>query len=538
MIFNRNKFLFFSILSGLLLSAAWPEKGFAPLLFIAWIPLLVIEDFFYHNPQRKSRQLFFLFYLSFLIWNLLTTWWVYNATAFGAAAAIICNSLFMASVFMLFHFTKKKAGNIAGYCSFIFYWVTFEYLHMNWDLSWPWLTLGNGFASYYKWVQWYEYTGTLGGSCWILLINILLFLGVKKVFNKSSRKMFTLELLVAVVVILCPIILSITRYSNYKEDAHPINIAVVQPNIDPYNEKFSGMPPHEQLVKILRLASTVTDSTTDYLVAPETAMPSGIWEEELQNHPDIKFLRSFLNTFPKLTVVIGAATNQLYEKGKPHSATARKFIDAGDYYDSYNTALQLDNFSNNVLTYHKSKLVPGVEKMPFPKIFKYLDKFAIDLGGMSGSLGIEKEPKTFISHDSIQVAPIICYESIYGDYISKYVRKGAQLLFIITNDGWWGETPGYRQHLVYGRLRAIEMRRSIARSANTGISCFINQRGDISQPTKWWKDDAIKETINANDELTFYAQYGDYIAKISSCVSILLIIYTLLKSIQKRFSDD
>ena len=124
--------------------------------------------------------------------------------------------------------------------------------------------------------------------------------------------------------------------------------------------------------------------------------------------------------------------------------------------------------------------------MPFASILKPLEKFALDMGGSIGSLGVQEESSVFESsiHD-IVVAPVICYESIYGEYVSSYILKGAQLIFIMTNDGWWEDTPGYHQLLAYARLRAIENRRSIARSANTGISCFINQRGDILQRTEW-----------------------------------------------------
>ncbi|MEP7167793.1 MAG: apolipoprotein N-acyltransferase [Bacteroidota bacterium] len=532
----KNANLLLSFLSGFLLSLAWPEKGFAPSLFIAWIPLLIVEDYFYSNRNEvKAKKLFGLSYLSFLIWNVLTTWWVWNATAPGSIAAFVFNSLFMTLVFMLFHFTRCKTGNSMGYIGLPVYWIAFEYIHLHWDLSWPWLTLGNGFASSYKWIQWYEYTGALGGSLWILIVNILLF----KIFFQQKPQTSPykyrdkLQAIATSLIIILPVIFSFNRYNYYEETTHPVNIAIVQPNIDPYNEKFSGMSAHDQLIKLLRLSSTVTDSATDYLAAPETALPNGIWEEELQNHPDIKLLRSFMKAFPKVTFVIGAATNRMYEEGKPHSETARKFTQSPAYYDSYNTALQLDNFSDSIQVYHKSKLVPGVEKMPYPKIFGFLEKLSIDLGGSSGSLGTEKEPFVFTSKDSIKIAPIICYESVYGDYVSQYVRKGAQLLFIITNDGWWGNTPGHRQHLVYGRLRAIEMRRSIARSANTGISCVINQRGDISHETKYWEDDAIKETLNANNEMTFYAKHGDDFFKMFCWAGLLLFVFALYKKFKK-----
>src|SRR5574343_444659 len=74
---------------------------------------------------------------------------------------------------------------------------------------------------------------------------------------------------------------------------------------------------------------------------------------------------------------------------------------------------------------------------------------------------------------NLKLAPAVCYESVYGDFMAKYIRSGAEVICIITNDGWWGNTPGHRQHLAYAKLRAIETRKQIIRSANTGISCFV-----------------------------------------------------------------
>jgi apolipoprotein N-acyltransferase len=104
------------------------------------------------------------------------------------------------------------------------------------------------------------------------------------------------------------------------------------------------------------------------------------------------------------------------------------------------------------------------------------------------------------------------------------------MIFIITNDGWWGNTPGYKQHLLYGRLRAIETRKWIARSANTGISCFINERGDFSQCTKWWTPAVISEKIGSNKEKTFYVMYGDIIGRFSLYASLFIFVFVCLKT--------
>jgi apolipoprotein N-acyltransferase len=172
--------------------------------------------------------------------------------------------------------------------------------------------------------------------------------------------------------------------------------------------------------------------------------------------------------------------------------------------------------------------------MPFRKYLGFLGDIVINIGGTTNSLGRQDEPSNFVAENETKVAPVICYESVFGEYVTKYVNKGAEMIFIITNDGWWKNTPGYHQHLSFARLRAIETRRSIARCANTGISCFIDQRGNISQATQWWVPTAIKGTINSNNKMTFYVRFGDYIARIALFVSVLLVLRLLVVGLMKR----
>jgi apolipoprotein N-acyltransferase len=138
------------------------------------------------------------------------------------------------------------------------------------------------------------------------------------------------------------------------------------------------------------------------------------------------------------------------------------------------------------------------------------------------------------SQDNLKVAPVICFESVFGEYLNDYILNGANLIFVITNDGWWGNSPGHRQHLTFSQIRAIETRRSIARSANTGISAFISQRGEIQQPTRYWEPAVIRQQINANTEITTYVRYGDYIARLSIFVTIGLILITFVRRIMKK----
>lgn len=499
--------LLLALLSGVLFSLAWPASGFPFLLFVAFIPLLVLE-------REKPSYLFGYSFLAFLVWNSFTTYWIVHATLFGVIMAVLINSLLMALFFNLFSWIKGRLGAKRGWWAFVCLWLSFEYLHLNWDLSWPWLHLGNGFAAYPSLVQWYEYTGVLGGSLWVLLANVLLL-------NAWEKRRFLLP----VIWVALPIVTSFLIKPDLSLNGS-VKVVVVQPNIDPYNEKFGGLTADEQLEKMLALAETKIDSTTDYLIGPETALVNGLWEKQLDYSPAIIRLKAFLSKYPKLHIVVGASTYKLFEEGEGLTETARQFPRRESYYDAYNTAIQID--TSGIQLYHKSKLVPGVEMMPFVAVLKRFKSLSVNLGGVSGSLGSQENRTVFVS-DKAQLAPIICYESVYGEFVLDYVRGGADLLAIITNDGWWKDTPGYRQHLVYSSLRAIETRRAIARSANTGTSAFVDAFGNITQPTAWWKEAVIAEVLPVYKSLTFYTKYGNYIGRLAAFVAAILLFYGIAK---------
>ena len=529
---NRLQLLTLSVLTGILLSVSWPANGFPLLLFVGFIPLLFIENHFFENPQRSGLKIVPYAIIAFFIWNLLTTYWIKNSTYTGAALAIILNTAFMTTVFTVFHLTHRKVFNKGGgYLVLVFYWISFEHLHHNWDLNWPWLNLGNGFGNYTSWVQWYEYTGILGGSIWVLTVNILLFLAIKhwiqgKPYNRESL----IYLGSGLSALIIPILISLFIYSNYKEKYNPVDVTVIQPNVDPYAEQYA-LPPVVIVNKILGLCRGKVDQKTDFIVTPESAIQEYAYEDQINNQESIILLRQYLRQFPQAKMIVGMSTLKSFKPGEPLTHSARK-ADFG-WYDAYNTALLLDT-SQLFQKHHKSKLTPGVEIMPFHEALKFLDKYAIDLGGTVGTLGMDSAQIPFTIKKDLKIASVICYESAYGEFVSKYVRNGANIIFVITNDGWWGNSPGYKQHFLFSRLRAIETRRSIARSANTGISGFINQRGDVSQATQYWVPAAIRQTINANDEITFYVKYGDYLARIAVVGAGLFFLLTLVMIIIKK----
>ncbi|HKK60702.1 MAG TPA: apolipoprotein N-acyltransferase [Salinivirga sp.] len=523
-----------ALLSGLMLTMAWYSEWMTVLLFIAFVPLLLIEEY-YLDTRKNVFGVFNYSYLVFLIWNLFTTYWIYKATLPGAVMAVLANSALMAFIFWLYHLSRRWSDKKVGRYALVFWWITFEYLYFKTEISWPWLTLGNGFAFNAEWVQWYEYTGVLGGSLWILISNIIIVSSIAELVlqrNTMNKRLIANGVLFALIIFV-PIILSYVRYHNYEEQGEQVEMVILQPNIDPYHEKFGSMGALEQTSRLLEVADNQITPRTKYVIGPETALVERIWEGHARDYGSVRMIEKFLEENTHLAFVVGASTRREYGEGDFIPPTARQFRNSETYYDRFNAALQITTY--DIDFYHKSKLVPGVEKVPYYQYFKFLDNFAADLGGTVGSLGKQAESSVF-RFMGTTVAPIICYESIYPEYVASYVKKGANFLFIITNDGWWGNTPGFEQHMRYARLRAIETRRSIARSANTGISAFINQRGDVIKPTKWWTPTSIKHAVAENDEVTYYVANGDYLGRVAAFFTILIILLMLVKKILNKKS--
>ena len=597
-----------AVLSGLLIAAAWPTRGFTPLIFIAFVPLIFLQDYIGDDNNNVKGNIFGLSFLTFLVWNSLTTWWVWNSTAAGAIAMLLLNSCFMATTFWLYHITRKKIfNNKKGYFLLILFFLAFENLHLNWQLNWPWLNIGNVFSHNHTWVQWYEFTGIAGGTIWVLLANILAYKIIKRQQTTDNRQQILSQIFVFIAVVLAPIIVSKVIYNSYdprrdvtsvassnnhipakcrdvtpvassnehipakcrdvtpvassnehipaeSRDVTPVasqnvtpvasqnvasqnvtpdevEVVVVQPNIDPWNEEFI-LSAKEILMRNFDQAEPLMTENTRFVVSPESSIHENIWLDKLDYYYSIKNLRLFSRNNIGVAYVIGASTLGMVPEGEEDDFAARKFYDADEYYYSYNTAFLITDTAD--IQYHqKSRLTPGVEMMPSWWFLRPLKNLAIDLGGTVGTLKSE-DKATILSHQDYKIAPLICYESVFGGYVTEFVRNGANLIFVITNDGWWGDTPGHRQHFEMSKLRAIENRRSIARSANTGISGFINLRGDVVEQTNYWEPAALRNTMTVNDEMTFYSQHGDYLYRIASFLAVLIMCFTFVVTILRK----
>jgi apolipoprotein N-acyltransferase len=514
-------------LTGALLGLSW-QNHFYWISFIAWVPLLFVSE---NKPKRISL----LAYIAFIVWNVIVAWWVWYASDVASILMHLANSLLMCITFTMYYRTRMRLGTPHAIWLLPLFWLSFEYLHQYWDLAWVWMNQGNVFANATNLIQWYEYTGSTGGSLWILVVNIAITRMIIRITEKKTW--WPLSLGVSA-LILIPILISTLalKAPTFKISNVNLNQAViVQPNADPYNFKFQASEA-EQLAALEQQIKGQLNNNTKYLILPETYLTENIWEGTQDSSFSLQFLRErFLKLFPNLTIVTGCTSFYQFKKDEPLSITAREFNNLVGHYDVFNAALQLDS-TGKTQFYHKSILVPGVERMPFPALFKPLEKLALDLGGTTGSLGTQKERSLLYHKDGYyKVAPIICYESIHSEYVSEYVKLGANLLFIITNDGWWDDTPGHIQHLNYAKLRAIETRRHIYRSANTGISAEIDECGEILQETAWWQPATLTVYLKPSDEITFFVKHGDYISKAAVILALFIYVFYLLKTALARY---
>jgi len=432
----------------------------------------------------------------------------------------------MATVFIVFHFTKKKVcNNVWGNLFLIPYWMAFEMLTYWWSIKWPWLNMGNVFSTRHQWVQWYEYTGVAGGTLWILLINILIANTILSAKAKEAKHTF-INIGLAALMLILPILISKNIYKHYEDQGKDTEVIVVQQNCNPWNEQFNSDYFNETIQNNINLSLPLVTPNTRFVVSSESAIQEGIWLDKMESARAIKTLREYVQRFPQMSFVIGGTTMEWVPQGMENDFPARQVGNSDRYYYSHNSAILIDTAA----TQHRNKaqLVVGVEAIPV--WLGFLKNFSLTVGIARGTLKGDPEARN-LTFDNHKVGIPICYESAFGEYVSSFCKKGADLLFVITNDGWWGHTPGYRQHFEFSKLRAIENRRCVARSANTGRSGFINQRGDVLQRTHYWEPDAIKATLKANTKVTFYAKHGDYLSRIAVYLTFVLLITWIAKSL-------
>ncbi len=381
------------------------------------------------------------------------------------------------------------------------------------------MTLGHSFSNLPFYIQYIEWTGILGVSAFILLINLLLFKLLTQEFSKKYLYLFS-------GILLLPLVLNFYFLSDYRsiyESSGKMNVRIIQPNIDPF-QKFEIMPVSYQIDRFCNLISEQGFENQDLIVLPETAIPYTITSESIFTDLQLKKLTDLLKSKNK-DWITGLVLLKYFEQNAKKPVGVRE--NSGQFYQFYNSSLIVNQ--NGIQIQEKAKLVPFVERVPFLENLAFLKDFNINLAGTFGNYGLPDSIHSLSTSKGIKIASIVCYESIFGGYVRNFINHGGELVSIITNDGWWGNSSGYRQHAAYARLRAIETRRSVVRCANTGYSLAYDSKGFLISSTEWWKPCKLDVEVNLYQHKTLYVLLGDWFAIICVVFSVFVIGFWKIK---------
>lgn len=520
------------VLSGIFMGFNWPPANHSFLLLFSLVPLLKAEQ--YIILQKRS----YLTYLgasfsTFFLWHVISQSWVF-ALGWGNAIGISVLNSFLLSLFLLpAHLYKRKGYTSLGHIVWVGGWLSFEMLHQNWELAYPLLQLGNGLYNLPWSIQWYELTGVWGGSLWMLLINILAF----HVLDASMRNTLSrrLPLFLSFVVSICiPLLFSLFIWVSQTTSQQKIEVAIVHPNIDCYMERFQ-MDPKSMLDKFISLSMTQISPSTDVLLWTENAMVQEQWLDYLDEMTLIKMIKDSFKLYPNLSIISGTVINERFRPNQaemlPLDIPFNEALQTN--YLTYNAAIQIVPINKRSAFRSKQRLVPFEEGIPYPQYLGTIRELLGTKGNFTFSTR-KYDKDIFITENGVKTSTLICYESAFGGEVASKVRKGAQLLFVVLNEGWYKNLKGAEQFKGLSVIRAIENRRAIARASNDGISCFINKRGEVQNYTDDFSPLALKQNMEVNNEKTFYSLHGDYIGWISLGVWISLSIIILTIALAQK----
>ena len=512
---ERAHLLAWGSLAGALLGIGMAPYGaiWAPVLGFAGLLILVDR---LHAAAVTRRHTLWYGYHAMVVFNVVATWWVANTALAAGIVANFLNALFQAIVILV---VAQARRHLPRYwlLGAVVLWVGFEFLHFNWQIAWPWLCVGHTFSTAPALAQWFSWTGVFGGSCYVTLAGV----GAYSIWTaRPSRRTVATILTAAALPLLGSLVYFLTA-----EPARGsrVRIAAVQPNFEPHYRKFS-IPRGEQLRQFDGLTAEALSRGADLVVYPETSF-GGVDEDQFEAEPFYAMWTAQQAYYPGVGLLTGLSSYRRYASpvDDPALRTQARGPGGAVYYIAHNSALGIDAEGRRSL-YYKSKLVPGVEFLPYRRALFFFEPLVARLGGTTAGLGRSDSASVFHYSNGIAAAPLICYESIYGDYVRDFVSRGANVLIVPTNDGWWDDSPGYRQHFDLARLRAIETRRYVVQAANSGTSGFIDERGRAYAKTDYDVAAVTVDEIELLQGQTVYVRYGDVLGWLAAGGAVLVVM--------------
>lgn len=550
---------FLLIISGLLLGAAFPPLPLGLFAFIGFLPLFLALE-----HATSMGQVVRWSYIAFWFFHGASNWWVSSWQAetdpylmASGLALWFAHPLFFAVPVVGYMWVRKRRGRTFALCAFPFLWVAFEWLHSLGEASYPWQALGYTQILHTTYAQIADIGGVWLLSFVVVVANVLcahLWFIHKEQHRLSVRQVGRWSLLPAVrwhiaalvLLLVVPILYGWVQKTTWGHEAHmrrqhsEVRMAVLQPNINPW-KKWEGESSHDQVLQYMALQDSLVRATgkPNIAVWSETAIPyrlltpmNDYYFAELQHWVDTSGV-ALLTGFPDDT---------LYTSVHTAPPSARQYApEGGDtlYYDSFNAAMMvLPHAPRGVKppVYKKMKLTPFAERLPFADVLTFAISWVQWGVGISGwGLGPEQHTLNVpVQSDTARIGCVICIESIYPDFVADFVRKGANVLVVITNDGWYNYTAGPDQHFWIAAMRAIETRRYIGRSANTGLSGFITPTGEALQQSRIDTKLGMVETLPLLEQHSLYVQYGDWLPMLACFGSVVVLVATFSPAVRQR----
>ena len=446
---------------------------------------------------------------------------------------------------------KDESGKQLALILFPFIWVGFEFFHNQWQLTFPWLELGNSETYNLNRIQYIEYTGVHGVSFLICIVSAILYFLLDKISARKwqiTSKGAIITYAILLLTLLLPNFYSFNRlnkdnteYFQSNDSSKIINICLAQSNTDPF-KKWEKNGQEKTIGSYIDKLHEGLKYNPDMLVLHETAPPYYFLED--YNGLKTKIFTDFVDSSGKY-LLMGIPHLEYYKDTSLAPRDAKRMMGSGRLYDTYNAAILLEPHKNlrESVIHKKAKLVPFSERVPYQEYLKFLkDWFTWGVGLSGWQFGKEMTVFTLKNREmniDTKFSVLICFESVFSDFVREGTRDGAEFLVIVTNDGWFGHTSGPIQHERYAVLRAIENRKWIARCAQTGISCYIDPLGNVYDRIPYGTEGVIDRTIIANTEKTFFAVNGDIIGRISFyagllCLAACIVNYALRKILRGK----
>jgi apolipoprotein N-acyltransferase len=484
------KSISFGLISGILLVLSLPKPDLYPLAWIALVPLLsaIAQAKSFNQAFMPSYSAGLAFFIGCFYW-ITETMMIYGGLSAPLAAGV--GALFAVSFalyFVLFGFAVYAAVRRFGSRGLFFaapLWVTVEWLRSILVSGFPWMLSGYALVPYAGILQIAAWTGVYGLSFLATAVNSFIAFGILQ-----DHKGRALPLGAAAAVILVSWSLPVFAVRSSGE---PIAVRLVQTNISldqPWHK-----PDSENLLNELGELSTREGGKPRLVVWPETPAPFYLNE-------DADFRQRMQTIARKLGAYFLVGYIDAVGEGPANSAGL------------------LNPSGDQISRYDKMHLVPFGEYVPFKRLLFFAESLTRQVGEF-----IPGTDYTLSDVDGHKISTAICYESIFPNLVRKFVKRGSELIVVITNDGWFGESSAPYQHLRMGILRAVENRRYVVRLANTGISAIIDPYGKIEGETPLGVRTILDGTAYFRSDRTFYTRHGDVFVYLNMSLVIALFVW-------------